>query len=92
MAIAGFVLALVGVVPCFWFWILQIPGYLAIVLSAIGLKQTKDGQRGGRGLALAGLIIGIVVVLIAAAISVYVYTSDSCTHDGLFNFECSTTN
>ncbi len=92
MAIAGFVLALVGIIPCFWFWVLQIPGYLGVILSAIGLKQTKDGKMGARGLAIAGLIIGIIVVLLALAISAYVYTSDDCVTDGLFKFTCISTN
>ncbi|WP_300679027.1 DUF4190 domain-containing protein [Nocardioides sp.] len=38
----------------------------AIVLGAIGLTRTGPGKRRGRGLALAGLIIGSVVCLLAA--------------------------
>jgi uncharacterized membrane protein len=89
-AIAGLVLSLVAVIPCFWFWILQIPGYLGVIFSAIGLKQTKGGQRNGRGLAIAGLVVGIIAVALAALITIYVYTSDNCTNDGLFRFECTT--
>ena len=37
---------------------------LGIVFSAIGLKQIKERREGGRGLALAGLILSIVFVLI----------------------------
>ena len=37
---------------------------LGIVFSAIGLKQVKQRREGGRGLALAGLIISIVSLLI----------------------------
>ena len=54
MAITGFVLSLI---PCL--------GLLGIVFSAIGMAQTKkDPSQGGRGLAIAGLIIGIVSTLI----------------------------
>lgn len=89
-AITGFVLSLVALIPCFWFWVLQIPGYLGVIFSALGLKQTKDRTRQGRGLAIAGLVVGIIAVALAALITIYVYTSDNCTRDGLFQFECVT--
>jgi uncharacterized membrane protein len=90
LGIAGFVLALVGFIPCFWFWILQIPGYLGVIFSAIGLKKAREGTHNQRGLSIAGLVIGIIVVLIALAITAYAYTSDNCVTDGLFDVECST--
>lgn len=80
MAVASLVLSLVGLVPCFWG--LQIPGLLGIIFGFIGLKQTKDNARRGRGMAIAGLVIGIILVLIAAAVIIYVLTSDNCVRDG----------
>ena len=48
---------------------------LGIVFSAIGLKQIKERREGGRGLALAGLILsiifvalGILIVILAATV------------------------
>lgn len=38
---------------------------LGVVFSAIGLKQIKERREGGRGLALAGLIISIVSIVIS---------------------------
>ena len=56
-AIAGFVCSLVSL---FVLWPLSIPG---VIFSALGLKSAK------RGLAIAGLIIGIVaLVLVLAAL------------------------
>ncbi len=53
MAITGFVLSFF----C---------GVLGIVFSAIGLSQTgKNPNQGGRGLAIAGLIISIVSLVIS---------------------------
>jgi len=41
-------------------------GVLGIVFSAIGLSQTgKNPNQGGRGLAIAGLIISIVSLVIS---------------------------
>lgn len=88
MAITGFVLSLVGTIPCFWFWFLQVPGYLGVIFSAIGMKATAGGARKGRGLAIAGLVVGLVVTAFAIGMTVFVYTSDSCVTDGL-SFECS---
>ena len=50
MAIAGFVLSL-----------LCCTSLLGIIFSAVGLNQiNKDPSQGGKGLALAGLILGIL--------------------------------
>lgn len=48
-AIAGFVVSLVGV------------GIVGLILSVLGLKDTKDGEKRGRGLAIAGAVIGAIV-------------------------------
>jgi hypothetical protein len=91
MAIAGFVLALVGFIPCFWFWF-QIPGLLGAIFSIVALGATKAtnpaGAKRGRGLAVAGLVIGIVTLLITAAFTGYIYSTDDCVVDGL-NVHCS---
>ena len=79
MAIAGFVCSLVGVIPCFWGF--QIMGLLGTIFGFVGLKQTKSGERGGRGLAIAAVVIGIVLLVICAAIWIYVATSD-CVRNG----------
>ena len=87
MAIASLVLSLVGIIPCFWGF--QIPGLLGMIFGFVGLSQTKDNARRGRGMAIAGLVIGIILVLIAVAVWVYLFTSDNCTRDG-FEFVCVT--
>ena len=51
-AIAGFILSFFGLFSV-----------LGIVFSAIALFQTTDGRMRGRGLAIAGLIIGIIVFI-----------------------------
>ena len=53
MAVAGFVLSLVGVliIPILF-------GALGCAFSGVGLAQTSKGALKGKGLAIAGLIIG----------------------------------
>lgn len=58
-SILGFIMALIGlaVAPILF-------GLLAIIFSAIGLGKTKGGAKRGKGFAIAGLILGIIEVLI----------------------------
>jgi Domain of unknown function (DUF4190) len=85
MAIASLVCSLVGVIPCFWGF--QILGLLGTIFGFIGLKQTKSGERGGRGFAIAGVVIGIILLVVCAAIWIYIATSD-CVRNGN-SFVCS---
>jgi glucose uptake protein GlcU len=87
MAVASLVCSLVGVIPCFWLF--QIMGLLGTIFGFVGLKQTKDGQRGGRGLALAGVIIGIILVVASVIFWVYVATNANCLRVGN-RFDCTT--
>ena len=79
MAIASLVCSLIGIVPCFWG--LQVMGLLGTIFGFVGLKQTKDGQRNGRGLAIAGVVIGIILLAICAIVWIYIATSDNCTFE-----------
>ena len=58
LAIAGFVLSLVGA-----FIIPLIIGTAGLVFSAVAFKDIKSNGKRGFGLALAGLIIGIINML-----------------------------
>ena len=74
--------ALVGLLPCFWFWF-QIPGVLGLIFSIVGLKATSGQARKGRGLAIAGTVVGSIAIAIAVLFTLYVYTSDDCVTNGL---------
>src|SRR5688572_29756328 len=52
-AVASLVCGLVACVPF-------LTGLAAIVLGILGIKKAKDPQVGGKGLAIAGLILGIL--------------------------------
>lgn len=55
-AIASLVLGILGCVPF-------ITGLLAVFFGIIGLRKTRDPYVGGKGLAIAGLILGILSLL-----------------------------
>jgi hypothetical protein len=42
---------------------LGVPCAVAIVLGHVGLTATRNGARGGRGMAIAGLVLGYVFVV-----------------------------
>ena len=87
MAIASLVCSLVGLIPCFWF--IQIMGLLGAIFGFVGLRQTKSGERGGRGLALAGVIIGVILVVACAAFWIYFATNADCVRVGS-HWSCTT--
>lgn len=63
------VMAILGLVFAFVF------SPLGIVFSAIGLSQTKKRGEGGRGLAIAGLILSIVLLLIGLLVTVAAFAA-----------------
>ncbi|MEO6123707.1 MAG: DUF4190 domain-containing protein [Ilumatobacteraceae bacterium] len=86
LSIASLVLSLVNIIPCFWAF--PIPALLGVIFGFVGRKQISNNpQAKGKGLATAGLIIGLVFLVIAVIFWVYVSTSDNCYRDGS-TFRC----
>lgn len=53
-----------GLLGLFGGWCLMgVPCVLAVIAGHIGLAQTKTGERGGRGQAVTGLILGYLFVV-----------------------------
>ncbi len=80
MAIASLVLSLVGIIPCFWG--LQVPGLLGVIFGFVGRNQIKksNGTKKGMGMAIAGIVIGII--LVAIAIPVLIWARNHCSRIG----------
>ena len=55
-AIASLILGIIGCIPL-------LTGILAVILGAVGLSATKKPNVGGRGLAIAGLVLGLVSIV-----------------------------
>ena len=60
LAVAGFVVSLASLLISFW----GITPVVGIILSAVALSQIKKTNESGKGFALAGLIIGIIEIII----------------------------
>ena len=67
LAIAGFVCSIMGFFCC------GIPALVGLILSIVGYSQIKSRNEGGKGLAVAGIIIGAVLPVLM--IVFYVLTS-----------------
>jgi hypothetical protein len=64
MALASFVCGLLGLVP---FWIGFVLCVLAVVFGVLGLQRANGVAMGkGRGLAIAGIVLGLAFVLPAS--------------------------
>jgi hypothetical protein len=86
MSIASLVLSLVNIIPCFWAF--PLPALLGVIFGFVGKGQiAKNPNAKGRGMAIAGIIVGIVFLIIAVIFWVYVSTSDNCYRDGS-TFRC----
>jgi hypothetical protein len=70
-ATASLVFGIVGILigEC----LLGLPCLLAVIFGHIGLAQTKSGEKSGRGMAVAGLILGYIVVIPAAILTFAVW-------------------
>ena len=70
-ATASLVFGILGVLG--GWCLLGLPCIAAVIFGHIGLNQTKDGSVAGRGLAVAGLVMGYIVVAPAIAIFISLF-------------------
>ena len=69
-AVASLVFGLLGLfLGCCTF---GVPSVLAVLLGHIAMRETKNGQRGGQGMAVAGLILGYLLVIPMILLSIQV--------------------
>ena len=80
MAVASLVLSLVGLIPCFWFF--QVPGLLGTIFGFVGMKQTGNDAQRGRGMAIAGVVIGLILLAACVAFWIYVFANGNCHRVG----------
>ncbi|MEQ4721945.1 DUF4190 domain-containing protein [Nonomuraea sp. B19D2] len=73
VAVASLIFGIIGLLGS---WCLfGIPSIVAIVLGHVAARKTKRGIRPGHGMAVAGLILGYVVVIPAFIVSAVVIVS-----------------
>ena len=84
-ATASLIFGIVGIVG--GWCLLGLPCLLAVIFGHIGLAATRDNRMQGRGLAVAGLVLGYICVIPAILLTVWilgavVFASQSATTTG----------
>ncbi|WP_448625863.1 hypothetical protein [Geodermatophilus sp. URMC 64] len=73
LGVAGFVTGLVGLVLCWVPWFGMVLGLVGVVLGGIGISQGKK-KGAPTGLAIAGLVCGILAVLVWLLLLAFVFS------------------
>ena len=70
-------LAIASLITGLFFWCFVVPGIVSIVLGYVALEQISDsgGRKKGRGLAIAGIVLGWVGLAVAGALVVLWFVS-----------------
>lgn len=74
MGVTALVLGIVSVLlglTVILFWVTWLPALLAVIFGFVGLSHARKGLATNRGMALAGVILGVVGVLIAVGGGVF---------------------
>jgi Domain of unknown function (DUF4190) len=66
LAIASLVASVIGILP----FVCGIGSIIGIVLGVVALNQIKSSGEGGRGLAIAGIVVGAVTFLISVVFTI----------------------
>ena len=76
MAIASLVLGIIGVIPCFWNGLFAI---IALVLGIIAVRKINAGTAApdGRGMAIAGIVLGGIGTAITLLLLVLVVSANN---------------
>lgn len=85
-AIASLVVALAG------FFLMPLSSIAAIILGAIGLKQIRDKKQEGQGLAIAGIVVGVIeliisLIILLAVLSFIGLVGQAFTEEGICFFD-----
>ncbi|MFJ2746006.1 DUF4190 domain-containing protein [Streptomyces sp. NPDC087440] len=93
MSIASLVLGVVGFLAGFlilFFWLSWLPAVLAVIFGLVGLGQVKRGTSDSKGLAVSGLVLGVLGVLLAVGggfITVFMVKKGADGHDRVLQVE-----
>ena len=80
--VLGIVAAVLAFIPCMG-WLAFIPGILAIIFGVISLKKVNAGEADNKGMSIAGLVCGLVAVIINIAM-VFIFAGAVAAVDDAF--------
>ena len=96
LGVAGMVCGIIGLVfgfiPLFGIFFAVPLGILGVVFGAVGLRRAKRGEANNRGVAIAGLVTGILALVIGFILFGAVYSAANDLHNDLNNISTSSSN
>ena len=63
-------------------WFFPLPALLGVIFGFVGRGQIKRTNAKGGGMAIAGIVVGIIFVAIGIALWAYIKSFDYCIRDG----------
>ena len=84
--VLGIVAAVLAFIPCIG-WLGFIPGVLAIIFGALSLKKVNAGEADGKGMSIAGLVCGLVAVIINIAMLVILAGAVAAVDDAFDGYD-----
>ncbi|MDB5324997.1 MAG: hypothetical protein JWM57_566 [Phycisphaerales bacterium] len=62
--IFGIIAIPIAFVPFDWSWVATVSSVLAVILAAVAMSEIRRGRASGKGMAVAGLVTGILGLMI----------------------------
>jgi len=87
LAVAALIVGIVSIFPgcCLGYWTI-LPGIVAIVLAVMARKAIAEGRASGSGMALGGMITGIVGLIIGIAMLILLLVAGPAAQKRFTNF------
>lgn len=96
LGVAGMVCGIIGLVlgfiPLFGIFFAVPLGILGVVFGAVGLRRAKRGEANNRGMAIAGLVTGILALVVGIILFAAIYSAANKLHNDLNNISTTSSN
>jgi hypothetical protein len=94
LAIGSMVTSIAGAVFLCLYGVGGIVGLVGAILGHVAMRQIKANDQNGRGMALAGVIVGwiafaLMIVIVAVIVIFFIAVSDDCYTDSSGYYQCS---
>ncbi|MBO0729899.1 MAG: DUF4190 domain-containing protein [Acidimicrobiaceae bacterium] len=96
LGVAGMVCGIIGLVfgfiPLFGIFFAVPLGILGVVFGAVGLRRVSRQEANNRGVAIAGLVTGILALIVGFILFAAIYSATNQLHNDLNNISTNSSN
>jgi hypothetical protein len=86
LAIAGFILGLVGTLFSWCYGFGLLPGIPGLILSIVSINQINKSRQNGKGFAIAGVVLSVLAIIASILFIIFfIYIFTSPTYKNLIN-------